>query len=136
MVNISRNGSKERISQIFSVAGQTRTQVDEMVAGDIGATVKLKDVRTGNTMNGKDIDWIFPEVDYPAPKYRRAIKAQNESEDEKLGEILNRMHAEDPTWVIERSKELRQTILSGQGEFHLRTLKWRVENLEIGRAHV
>lgn len=130
MVNISRNGSKERISQIFSVAGQTRTQVDEMVAGDIGATVKLKDVRTGNTMNGKDIDWIFPEVDYPAPKYRRAIKAQNESEDEKLGEILNRMHAEDPTWVIERSKELRQTILSGQGEFHLRTLKWRVENLD------
>lgn len=130
MVNISRNGSKERISQIFSVAGQTRTQVDEMVAGDIGATVKLKDVRTGNTMNGKDIDWIFPEVDYPAPKYRRAIKAQNESEDEKLGEILNRMHSEDPTWVIERSKELRQTILSGQGEFHLRTLKWRVENLD------
>ena len=130
MVNISRNGSKERISQIFSVAGQTRTQVDEMVAGDIGATVKLKDVRTGNTMNGKDIDWVFPEVDYPAPKYRRAIKAQNESEDEKLGEILNRMHTEDPTWVIERSKELRQTILSGQGEFHLRTLKWRVENLD------
>ena len=79
MVNISRNGSKERISQIFSVAGQTRTQVDEMVAGDIGATVKLKDVRTGNTMNGKDIDWILPEVDYPVPKYRRAIKAQNES---------------------------------------------------------
>lgn len=130
MTNVSRNGNKERISQIFSVAGQTRTQVDEMVAGDIGATVKLKDVRTGNTVNGKDVDWVFPEVNYPAPKYRRAIKAKNEGEDEKLGEILNRLHAEDPTWVIERSKELRQTILSGQGEFHLRTLKWRVENLD------
>lgn len=130
MTNVSRNGNKERISQIFSVAGQTRTQVDEMVAGDIGATVKLKEVRTGNTVNGKDVDWVFPEVNYPAPKYRRAIKAKNEGEDEKLGEILNRLHEEDPTWVIERSKELRQTILSGQGEFHLRTLKWRVENLD------
>ena len=128
MTNVSRNGNKERVSQLFSVAGQTRTSVEEMVAGDIGATVKLKDVRTGNTLNTKDLDWIYPEVDYPAPKFRRAIKAVNESEDEKLGEILNRMHAEDPTWIVERSKELRQTILFGQGEFHLRTLKWRVEN--------
>jgi elongation factor G len=128
LTNVSRNGNKERISQLFCVAGQTRTKVEEVVAGDIGAMVKLKDVRTGNTLNAKDCEWIYPEINYPAPKYRRAIKAVNESEDEKLGEILNRMHAEDPTWIIERSKELRQTILSGQGEFHLRTLKWRVEN--------
>ncbi|MDR1543494.1 MAG: elongation factor G [Prevotellaceae bacterium] len=128
LTNVSRKGNKERISQLFAVAGQTRTKVEEVVAGDIGAMVKLKDVRTGNTLNVKDCEWIYPEINYPAPKYRRAIKAANESEDEKLGEILNRMHAEDPTWIIERSKELRQTILSGQGEFHLRTLKWRVEN--------
>ncbi|MDR0831028.1 MAG: elongation factor G [Prevotellaceae bacterium] len=128
LVNISRNGSKERISQIFCVAGQTRTKVEEIVAGDIGAMVKLKDVRTGNTLNAKDVDWEYPQVQYPAPKYRRAVKAVSDGEDEKLGEILNRMHTEDPTWVVERSKELRQTILSGQGEFHLRTLKWRVEN--------
>ncbi len=128
MLNVSRNGSKERIAQIFSVYGQTRNSVEEMLAGDIGATVKLKDVRTGNTLSAKDIEWTYPGIDYPAPKYRRAIRAVSESEDEKLGEILTRMHAEDPTWIIERSKELKQTILSGQGEFHLRTLKWRVEN--------
>jgi len=128
LVNVSRNGSKERISQLFCVAGQTRTKVEEVVAGDIGAMVKLKDVRTGNTLNVKDCEYLYPEIQYPAPKYRRAVRAVSDGEDEKLGEILNRLHAEDPTWVIERSKELRQTILSGQGEFHLRTLKWRVEN--------
>ena len=130
LTNISRNGSKERISQLFCVAGQTRTKVEEIVAGDIGAMVKLKDVRTGNTLNIKDCEYLYPEIQYPAPKYRRAVRAVSDGEDEKLGEILNKLHAEDPTWVIERSKELRQTILSGQGEFHLRTLKWRVENID------
>lgn len=124
----SNRGSKERISQLFVCAGQTRIKVEELVAGDIGATVKLKDTRTGNTLNGKGSDYQFKEVQYPDYKYRRAIKAVNESDEEKLGEILNRMHEEDPTWIIEYSKELKQAILYGQGEFHLRTLKWRVEN--------
>lgn len=128
LTNVSRNGSKERISQLFCVAGQTRTKVEEIVAGDIGATVKLKDVRTGNTLNAKGCDFEFSGVKYPAPKYRRAVKAANEGEDEKLNELLTRMHEEDPTWIIEQSKELRQTIIHGQGEFHLRTLKWRLEN--------
>ncbi len=125
--NVTR-GSKERISQLYVCAGQARTKVDSLVAGDIGATVKLKDVRRGNTLNAKGITHKFDLVEYPQPKYRRAIRAKNESEAEKLGEVLNRMHEEDPTWVIEQSKELRQTIVSGQGEFHLRTLKWRIEN--------
>ncbi|GAD05669.1 elongation factor G [Porphyromonas crevioricanis] len=125
--NISR-GSKERISQIFVCAGQTRTKVESMVAGDIGATVKLKDVRRGNTLNAKGVTHSFDLVEYPQPKYRRAVRAKNEAESEKLGEILNRMHEEDPTWVVEQSKELRQLIVGGQGEFHLRTLKWRIEN--------
>jgi elongation factor G len=124
----SDRGSKERIAQIFSVSGQNRIEVSEMVAGDIGATVKLKDVRRGNTLNGKGCDHRFDFIQYPDPKYRRAVKSVNDSEMEKLSEILNRMHEEDPTWVIEQSKELKQMILSGQGEFHLRTLKWRVEN--------
>ena len=124
----SDRSSKERITQLFSVAGQVRSEVPEMVAGDIGATVKLKDVRRGNTLNGKGADLRFDFVKYPAPKYRRAIKAVNESDSEKMNEILNRMHQEDPTWLIEQSKELKQTIVSGQGEFHLRTLKWRIEN--------
>ncbi|MDR1601226.1 MAG: elongation factor G [Tannerella sp.] len=127
LTNASR-GSKERIAQIFSVSGQSRIEVSEMIAGDIGATVKLKDVRLGNTLNEKGYDYRFNFIQYPDPKYRRAVKSVNDSEMEKLSEILHRMHEEDPTWVIEQSKELKQTILSGQGEFHLRTLKWRVEN--------
>jgi elongation factor G len=127
LVNIDR-GSKERISQIFSVSGQIRTKVEELVAGDIGATVKLKDTRTGNTLNAKGCEYDFKEIKYPDPKYRRAIKAKSEADEEKLSEILTRMHEEDPTWIIEQSKELKQTILYGQGEFHLRTLKWRIEN--------
>jgi elongation factor G len=127
LVNVDRS-SKERISQIFSVAGQIRTKVEEIVAGDIGATVKLKDTRTGNTLNIKGCEYDFKEIKYPDPKYRRAIRAVSEADEEKLSEILTRMHEEDPTWVIEQSKELKQTILYGQGEFHLRTLKWRVEH--------
>ncbi|MDR2041820.1 MAG: elongation factor G [Tannerella sp.] len=121
-------GSKERIAQIFSVAGQNRSEVPEMMAGDIGATVKLKDVRSGNTLNEKGCDYRFNFIRYPDPKYRRAVKSVSESDMEKLSEILTRMHEEDPTWIVEQSKELKQMILSGQGEFHLRTLKWRVEN--------
>jgi len=121
-------GSKERISQMFVVAGQNRTEIPELHAGDIGATVKLKDVNTGHTLNGKGADNKFDFIKYPNSKYRRAIKAVNEADSEKMMEILNRMRAEDPTWVVEQSKELKQVIVSGQGEFHLKTLKWRIEN--------
>ncbi len=125
--NITRGG-KERFAQIFCTCGQIRTAVDELKAGDIGASVKLKDVRTGNTLDEKGCDYAFDFIKYPAPKYQRAIRPVTESDAEKLSGILTRMHEEDPTWVVEQSKELKQTILSGQGEFHLRTLKWRVEN--------
>lgn len=128
-VNADR-GSKERIAQIYCSAGANRTAVDELKAGDLGCTVKLKDVRIGNTLNDKDANNRFSLVKYPASKYSRAIKPVNESEMEKLMQALNRMHEEDPTWRVEQSKELRQTIVSGQGEFHLRTLKWRLENVE------
>ena len=120
--------SKERISQLFVVAGQNRTEISELHAGDIGATVKLKDVSTGHTLNGKGTDNRFDFIKYPNSKYRRAIKAVNEADSEKMMEVLNRMRAEDPTWVVEQSKELKQVIVSGQGEFHLKTLKWRIEN--------
>ena len=128
LINISRSDSKERLSQIYCVAGQNRTKVEELVAGDIGATVKMKNVRTGNTLNGKGSDFEFAPVSYPEPKYRRAIKTQKEGEEERLSEVLTRMHEEDPTWIVEQSKELKQLIVYGQGEFHLRTLKWRLEN--------
>ncbi len=125
--NVDRD-SKERIAQIFCVCGQIKTPVDKLCAGDIGATVKLKDVRTGNTLDEKGCGYRFDFIKYPAPKYQRAIRPVTESDAEKLSEILTRMHEEDPTWIIEQSKELKQTLLKGQGEFHLRTLKWRVEN--------
>lgn len=123
-------GSKERIAQLFCVAGSNRIKVEKMVAGDIGATVKLKDVKTGNTLNGKGVEHQFNFIKYPNSKYRRAIKPVNEADVEKMMSILNRMREEDPTWILEQSKELKQTIVHGQGEFHLRTLKWRIENNE------
>ena len=127
MTNTDR-GSKERLTQLYVCAGQNRTKVEELVAGDIGCTLKLKDVRTGNTLVGKDCDWRFDFVKYPDPKYIRSIKAENESESEKMMAAIQKMSQEDPTWVLEQSKELRQTLIKGQGEFHLRTLKWRLEN--------
>ena len=123
-------GSKERISQLFVCAGATRIKVSELRAGDIGCTVKLKDVHTGNTLNGKDCENRFNFIKYPNFKYSRAIKPVNEADTEKMMGALFRMREEDPTWEVEQSKELKQIIVHGQGEFHLRTLKWRLENNE------
>ncbi len=123
-------GSKERLGQIYVCAGANRQPVDQLNAGDIGCAVKLKDVKTGNTLNGKDCENRFDFIKYPNSKFSRAIKAVNEGETEKLMAALLKMRQEDPTWVVEQSKELRQTIVHGQGEFHLRTLKWRLENNE------
>jgi len=121
-------GGKERLAQIFTVCGQLRNPIEELRAGDIGGAVKLKDVRTGNTLDEKGIDWQFDFIKYPDPKFTRAIRPVTESDAEKLSGILTRMHEEDPTWIVEQSKELKQTLVKGQGEFHLRTLKWRIEN--------
>ncbi|MBQ3926100.1 MAG: elongation factor G [Bacteroidaceae bacterium] len=123
-------GSKERMAQLFVCAGANRIKVEELVAGDIGCTVKLKDVRTGNTLAGKDCENRFNFVKYPDPKYIRAVKAENEADTEKMVSAIQKMSQEDPTWILEQSKELKQTLVKGQGEFHLRTLKWRMENNE------
>lgn len=123
-------GSKERMSQLFVCAGATREKVEQLEAGDIGCTVKLKDVRTGNTLNGKDCENRFNFIKYPHSKFTRAIKAVNEADTEKMMAALTRMRQEDPTWEVEQSKELRQILVHGQGEFHLRTLKWRLENID------
>ena len=123
-------GSKERIGTIYACAGANRIAVDELKAGDIGCTVKLKDVKTGNTLNSKEVEQRFDFIKYPNSKYSRAIRSVNEGEMEKLMAALLKMRQEDPTWVVEQSKELHQTIVHGQGEFHLRTLKWRLENNE------
>lgn len=128
IVNTS-NGTKERLSQIFISAGKNRTRVSELHTGDIGAFVKLKNTKTGHTLNATGNDWKYEGVKFPEPKYRTAIKAQSESDDEKLGEALNKIHLEDPTIRIEYSKELKQIIVHGQGEYHLNIMKWHLDNI-------
>ena len=118
--------NKERLSQIMVSAGKNRTKIASLAAGDMGVTVKLKGTKYNHTLS--DNDTVFPKIDIPEPKYRIAIKPVTEGDEEKLGEALNRMHQEDPTILIEYSKELRQIILSGQGEYHLNILKWHLDN--------
>lgn len=128
VINTS-NGTKERLSQIFVCAGKNRTRVPEIYTGDIGAFVKLKNTKNGHTLNAPGNDWTYPGIQYPEPKYRTAIKAQSESDDEKLGEALYKIHQEDPTIVVEYSKELKQIIVHGQGEYHLNIMKWHLDNI-------
>jgi elongation factor G len=128
VINTS-NGSKERLSQLYVCAGKNRTRVPELHTGDIGAFVKLKNTKTGHTLNAPGNDWKYEGVIFPAPKYRTAIKAQSESDDEKLGEALNKIHLEDPTIIVEYSKELKQIIIHGQGEYHLNIMKWHLDNI-------
>ncbi|NMC37680.1 MAG: elongation factor G, partial [Bacteroidales bacterium] len=125
----SNNGSKERLSQLYVCAGKNRVRVPELHTGDIGAFVKLKNTKTGHTLNVPGYDWKYAGIKFPEPKYRTAIKAQSESDDEKLGEALNKIHLEDPTIIIEYSKELKQIIVHGQGEYHLNIMKWHLDNI-------
>ena len=120
--------TKERLSQLFVVAGKTRTKIPKLVAGDIGATVKLKNTKTNHTLTTSNVFFEFPSVHFPEPKFRTAIKPLTEGDEEKLGEALNRIHEEDPTILIEYSKELKQIIISGQGEHHMNILKWHLDN--------
>ena len=118
------NNGKERISQLFVTAGKNRTSVPELVAGDIGCTVKLKDTKFNQTLCDKELDLKFAPIVFPDPKFRIAIKAVSETDDEKVGEILHKVKEEDPTYIVNYLKELKQLIVEGQGEYHLNTLKW------------
>ena len=123
----ARTSNKERLSQLFAVYGKNRTKVSSLSAGDIGATVKLKATKTNDTLTLGNVE--LARIAFPEPKYRTAIRPASEGEEEKLGESLNRIHDEDPTLLIEHSKELKQIILSGQGEHHLNIVKWQLDNL-------
>lgn len=125
----SKTGNKEKISQLFAVAGKNRIKVTEMMAGDIGCTVKLKGTRTNQTLSTPGSNIEIEPIRFPDPRFRVAVKAVKTGEDEKLGELLNRANFEDPTILVEYSKELKQTILQGQGEHHLNILKWQLANL-------
>ncbi len=116
-------GNREKIGQIFVSAGRNRTKVAELCAGDIGCTVKLRATRVNHTLNGPGAEWRINLIGFPKPRFRTAVRAKNSAEEEKLGELLIRATYEDPSIGVEYSKELRQTILSGQGEHHLNVLK-------------
>jgi elongation factor G len=128
LVNAGNDG-KERLTQLFASAGKNRTKVTELAAGDIGCTVKLKNTHTNQTLNGGGKTWQFYPITFPQPKFRTAIKPVNVADEEKLGEALNRIHQEDPTILVEYSKELKQTIVSGQGEHHINILKRNLSSI-------
>ena len=118
-----RTENKEKLSQLFAVAGKNRVKVSEMSAGDIGCTVKLKSTRTGDTLAPAGSHTVISPMVFPAPRYRAAVRAVNQADEEKLGELLNKARYEDPTLLVEYSKELKQTIVQGQGELHLKILR-------------
>jgi elongation factor G len=124
-----RTSNKERLSQLFAPYGKNRTKVTQLVAGDIGCTVKMKNTTTNDTLCGPGASYAFPKIPFPNPKYRAAIKPISEGDEEKLGEALNKIHQEDPTMIVEYSKELRQIIIHGQGEHHLNIVKWHLDNI-------
>lgn len=118
-----RTENKEKLSQLFAVAGKNRVKVSEMSAGDIGCTVKLKSTRTGDTLAPVGSHTVISPMVFPEPRYRAAVRAVNQADEEKLGELLNKARYEDPTLLVEYSKELKQTIVQGQGELHLKILR-------------
>ena len=123
----TRTGNKEKLSQLFAVAGKNRIKVTELSAGDIGCTVKLKGTRTNDTLSAAAAPVTIEQIVFPEPRYRAAIKCKEQSDEEKLGKILNDAKFEDPTILVEYSKELKQTIIQGQGEHHLNILRSRIE---------
>ncbi len=124
----AETGDKERISTLYAVAGKKKEKVTNMCAGDIGCTMKLRAAKTNVTLSQPGSDIVFEHIKFPEPKFRTAIKAKEQKDDEKLGESLNKISAEDPTVIVEYSKETKQTILNGQGEQHINVVKWRLSN--------
>ena len=121
-------GDKERITAIYAVAGKKKEKVTDLYAGDIGCTVKLRNAKTNVTLSQPGTEIAYEHIVFPASKFRTAIKAKEQKDEEKMGEALNRMSAEDPTIIVEYSKELKQTILKGQGEQHINIVRWRLKN--------
>ncbi len=124
----SETGDKERITAIYAVAGKKKEKVTELRAGDIGCTVKLRAAKTNVTLCTPGSDIAYKDIVFPHYKYRCAVKAKDAKDEEKVSEAMAKIAAEDPTYVIEYHKEMKQTILKGQGEQHVNTLKWRLQN--------
>ena len=129
LINVSHNKTKERFAQLFSASGKNRHKVEKLVAGDIGATVKLKTPKTNHTINAAGLDFEFPKIEMPQSKIHFAVKNLKDGEEEKLGEAFNQLQDEDLSISVEFSKELKQTLLYGQGEYHLNIVKWHLDHI-------
>lgn len=130
----SQTGATERLNQLFIMDGKNRNSVDSLVAGDIGATLKLKDTYTNQTLRTKGTDITITPIEYPEPRIFTAAVALSKHDDEKIGEVLGKIHQEDPTLEVRYSNELKQLIIGGQGEMHLNVCKWFLEN--VYKLHV
>ena len=122
------SGGKDRLSAIYAVAGTKKEAVTSLHAGDFGCAVKLKNGHSNTTLSLPGSGIKYDKIEYPAPKYRCAIKAKVQQDEQKLGDALKKIAATDPTVIVEYSKELRQTILSGNGEQHINIVKWLLNN--------
>ncbi len=121
--------SVENINQLFVMDGHNRNPVDSLKAGDIGATLKLKNTETNQTLHALESEIKIEPIVFPAPRMTVAIYANNKKDDERLGEVLKKIHEQDPTIEIENSHELRQLLIHCQGELHLATTKWTLEKV-------
>ncbi len=128
LVNMS-NSTSERFNQLFEANGKVRNSVDQLVAGDIGVTVKLKNSHTNNTLNTKGFSKVIRKIKFPDPRVRTAVVPPSKVEMEKLMKALHQIEEEDPTFIIEQSAQLKQTLLHGQGQLHLDILKYRIEKV-------
>ncbi|WP_167613165.1 elongation factor G [Maribellus sediminis] len=125
----SKSGNKERLSQVFVSAGKNREKVDQLEAGDLGCTVKLKETKYNQTLSTKEAGTTFVPIKFPSSRHTVALKAENDSDDEKVGEILSKIKYEDPSFIVEYSKELKQLLVHCQGEYHLNVLKWYFDHI-------
>lgn len=123
------NGVFEKINQLFLMEGNKRTAVNELIAGDIGATLKLRNTHVNNTLHIKGKNYELPSIGFPTSNMTVAIEPINKGEEEKLAQALHQLREEDPTLIVEVSQELKQTLLHCQGDMHLAVAKWKTENI-------
>lgn len=121
-------GVTEKLNQLFLVEGNKRTPVAELVAGDIGATLKLKNTHTNNTLHIKGRNYDLPPIEFPPSNMTVAIEPLKKGEEEKLSLALHQLKEEDPTLIVEVSSELKQTLIHCQGDMHLAVAKWKIEH--------
>ncbi|MBK8655929.1 MAG: elongation factor G [Haliscomenobacter sp.] len=129
LVNANNRGG-ERFGQVFIANGKDRIQVEELRAGDLGVTVKLKNTHTNNTLNVKGTDRVLVPIEFPEPRVTVSIEQQNKADMEKLMKALHLISEEDPTVVVEQSAAAKQILMHGQGQLHLDMIKHRVETIQ------